>query len=74
MRKGPIGLFDVYVDEAIIYSNRREGGRLPDKDEIVRRIRDYVSRAAAPPGKAGKKGKSQTDQAQAASGGSCGCG
>ena len=34
-------MFDVYVDESVIYSNRREGGRLPKNDEIIQRIRDY---------------------------------
>jgi predicted Rdx family selenoprotein len=64
----------VYVDEAIIYSNRREGGRLPEDDDIVRRIRDYLSRSARPPGEAGGKGRGKAGEAQAASADQCGCG
>jgi hypothetical protein len=39
VKKGPVGIFDVYVDEWVVYSNRREGGRLPKNEEVIRRIR-----------------------------------
>ena len=45
LKKGPVGLFDVYVDEGIIYSNRREGGRRPANEEVVQRIREYLGRS-----------------------------
>jgi predicted Rdx family selenoprotein len=48
VKKGPVGIFDVYVDESVIYSNRKEGGRLPKNDEIVQRIRDYQARLDVP--------------------------
>jgi hypothetical protein len=48
VKKGPVGIFDVYVDEWVVYSNRREGGRLPKNDEVIQRIRDYQGRLALP--------------------------
>jgi len=70
VRKGPIGLFDVYADESVIYSNRREGGRLPKNQEVLQRIRDFLSLPAQPKkGEAARKG-----QAKAAPGSQCGCG
>jgi len=44
VKKGPLGIFDVYVEEGIIYSNRRAGGRLPGSDEIIQRLREYQER------------------------------
>jgi len=44
LKKGPVGLFDVYVDDGVIYSNRREGGRLPQNEEIIEKIRKYQAR------------------------------
>lgn len=41
-------MFDVYVDEWVVYSNRREGGRLPQNNEVIQRIRDYQGRPALP--------------------------
>lgn len=69
MRKGPIGLFDVYLDESVVYSNRREGGRLPESDEVIQRIRDFLSHPAEPARKPGGE-----SQAGAAPGSQCGCG
>ena len=74
LRKGPVGLFDVYVDEAIIFTNRRQSGRLPPDDEIVRRVREHLARSARPPGGGGQKDAGKADETRAASGGSCGCG
>ena len=53
-------MFDVYVDEWVVYSNRREGGRLPESKEVIQRIRDYRGRVS--PGRATRSGigKSQT--------------
>jgi hypothetical protein len=51
LKKGPRGLFDVYVDEGIIYSNRSEGGRLPGNDEIIEKLRKYQR---SPKGSAGR--------------------
>jgi predicted Rdx family selenoprotein len=48
VKKGPVGIFDVYVDEWVVYSNRREGGRLPKNEEVIQRIRDYQGRLAVP--------------------------
>jgi|GEM_PF-1804719 len=39
VKKGPRGLFDVYADGGIIYSNRTEGGRLPRNEEIIEKLR-----------------------------------
>lgn len=69
IRKGPVGLFDVYVDESVIYSNRTEGGRLPEKDEIVQRIRDFLSLHAKP-----ERGQPKAPKPKGASEGQCGCG
>ena len=44
LKKGPMGLFDVYVDEGIIYSNRIEGGRLPKNEEVIEKLRKYQER------------------------------
>ena len=41
LKKGPMGLFDVHVDEGIIYSNRSEGGRLPKNEEVIEKLRKY---------------------------------
>lgn len=43
-----MGLFDVYVPEGIIYSNRNEGGRLPKNEEIIEKIREYLERPDGP--------------------------
>jgi predicted Rdx family selenoprotein len=65
-----MGLFDVYADEFVIYSNRREGGRLPKSEEILQRIRDFLSLPAQPKkAKAARKGPTA-----AAPGSQCGCG
>jgi hypothetical protein len=48
LKKGPVGLFDVYVDNGVIYSNRREGGRLPGNEEIIEKIRKYQARPGRP--------------------------
>ncbi len=74
VKKGPVGLFDVYVDEAVVYTNRLEGGRLPQDNEVVRRIRKHLAGSAQPPGGTGKKGSGKAGESQAPSGGSCGCG
>ena len=70
MKKGPVGLFDIYVDESVIYSNRKEGGRLPKNDEIVQRIRDYQARPA--PQTKGRRNPGKEAPAQGS--GQCGCG
>lgn len=70
MRKGPIGLFDVYLDESVIYSNRREGGRLPKNEEVLARIRDFLSQPAQPK----KRRITGKDPAAAAPESQCGCG
>jgi len=57
VKKGPVGIFDVYVDEWVVYSNRREGGRLPKNEEVVQRIRDYQGRLAVP-----RKGRSSSSK------------
>ena len=77
MKKGPIGMFDVYVDESVIYSNRWEGGRLPQKDEIIAKIRDYQTRSFLPKKGAQSRTKNATAEGgtpQATSGSQCGCG
>jgi hypothetical protein len=48
LKKGPVGLFDVYVDDGVVYSNRREGGRLPRNEEIIEKLRKYQARPARP--------------------------
>ena len=48
LKKGPVGLFDVYVDDGVVYSNRREGGRLPRNEEIIEKIRKYQARPDRP--------------------------
>jgi predicted Rdx family selenoprotein len=48
LKKGPRGLFDVYADEGIIYSNRTEGGRLPRNEEVIEKLRKYQERARQP--------------------------
>ena len=77
MKKGPVGIFDVYVDEWVVYSNRREGGRLPQNDEVIRRIRDYQGRLALPT-KArpnpNKEAPAEVDQSQTVAGCGPGCG
>ncbi len=63
-------MFDVYLDESVIYSNRREGGRLPKNEEVLERIRDFLSLPAQPKkGSAARKGP-----ATAAPESQCGCG
>ena len=69
MKKGPVGMFDVYVDEWVVYSNRREGGRLPENEEVVRRIRDYQGRSSP-----GKSTRSRADKAQPVAECGPGCG
>ena len=65
-----MGLFDVYADEFVIYSNRREGGRLPKNQEVLQRIRDFLSLPIQT-----KKGETpRKGQSKGASGGECGCG
>lgn len=59
LKKGPVGMFDVYADEWVIYSNRREGGRLPQNAEVIQRIRDYQGRAAPSKGSRGQVSQSQ---------------
>ena len=77
MKKGPVGIFDVYVDEWVVYSNRREGGRLPKNEEVIRRIRDYQGRLALPT-KArpnpNKEAPAEVDQSQAVAECGPGCG
>ena len=69
MKKGPVGMFDVYVDEWVVYSNRREGGRLPKNEEVVQRIRDYQGRSSRIRGT-----RAQVDESQTASDCGPGCG
>ena len=77
MKKGPVGIFDVYVDEWVVYSNRREGGRLPKNEEVIRRIRDYQTEPTLPTQgeqSTNKKAPREVKKPQATSGGQCGCG
>jgi predicted Rdx family selenoprotein len=70
-------MFDIYVDESVIYSNRREGGRLPKTDEIIQRIRDYQAKPARPARGAQsgtKKAPAGGGESRAAAGGDCACG
>jgi predicted Rdx family selenoprotein len=68
-------LFDVYVDESVIYSNRREGGRLPKNEDVLQRMRDFLSDPAQPEkGKAARKGQAKAGKPEGTSGGQCGCG
>ena len=69
VKKGPVGMFDVYVDEWVVYSNRREGGRLPKNEEVVQRIRDYQGRSSRIRGT-----RAQVDESQTASDCGPGCG
>jgi predicted Rdx family selenoprotein len=48
LKKGPTGLFDVYVADGMIYSNRSAGGRLPENEEIIEKIRKYLERPDRP--------------------------
>jgi predicted Rdx family selenoprotein len=77
VKKGPVGIFDVYVDESVIYSNRKEGGRLPKNDEVIQRIRDYQGRSALPTKgdqSTDKKAQREVKKPQATTGSQCGCG
>ena len=77
MKKGPVGIFDVYVDEWVVYSNRREGGRLPKNEEVIRRIRDYQGRLAVPrKGRmsSSKEAPAEVDQSQTVAECGPGCG
>jgi predicted Rdx family selenoprotein len=69
VKKGPVGMFDVYVDEWVVYSNRREGGRLPKNEEVVQRIRDYQGRSSPSRGT-----RPQVDESQTAPDCGPGCG
>ena len=69
MKKGPVGMFDVYVDEWVVYSNRREGGRLPENEEVVQRIRDYQGRSSP-----GKETRLRADKSQSVAECGPGCG
>ena len=48
LKKGPTGLFEVYVADGMIYSNRSAGGRLPENEEIIEKIREYLERPDRP--------------------------
>jgi predicted Rdx family selenoprotein len=48
LNKGSIGMFDVYVNDRVIYSNRREGGRLPRNEEVLEKIHKYLKRPVRP--------------------------
>jgi predicted Rdx family selenoprotein len=63
LKRGPIGVFDVYADEWVIYSNRKEGGRLPKNAEVIQRIRDIQGRAS--PGKATRAEVEKSQEAPA---------
>jgi hypothetical protein len=41
LKKGPRGLFEVYVPDGVMYSNRSEGGRLPRNEEIIEKLRTH---------------------------------
>ena len=69
MKNGPVGMFDVYVDEWVVYSNRREGGRLPKNEEVVQRIRDYRGRSSS-----SRVTQAQVDESQTAPDCGPGCG
>jgi predicted Rdx family selenoprotein len=69
LKKGPIGVFDVYADEWVIYSNRKEGGRLPKNAEVIQRIRDIQGRASP-----GKVTRAEVDKSQEAPACGPGCG
>lgn len=71
IRKGPIGLFDVYVDGWTVYSNRAQGGRLPQAAEIIAGIRDYQRRLTLP-GEGTSLDKKASD-GEANSGTQCSC-
>jgi predicted Rdx family selenoprotein len=57
VKRGPVGIFDVYADEWVVYSNRREGGRLPQNEQVIQRIRDYQARLVVP-----SKGRSNSNR------------
>jgi predicted Rdx family selenoprotein len=59
----------VYLDEAVIYSNRREGGRLPKSEVVLQRIHDLLSLPVQP-----KKRGTGKSPAAAAPESDCGCG
>jgi predicted Rdx family selenoprotein len=69
VKKGPVGIFDVYVDEWVVYSNRREGGRLPESEEVIQRIGDYQGRSSP-----GKATRARADKSQPVSECGPGCG
>jgi predicted Rdx family selenoprotein len=48
LKKGPTGLFEVYVADGMIYSNRSAGGRLPENEEMIEKIRKYLERPDRP--------------------------
>ena len=77
LKKGPVGIFDVYIDEWVVYSNRRECGRLPKNDEIISKIKDYQTRPTLPTKGVPSNTKNATAEGgkpEATSGSQCGCG
>jgi len=38
---GHEGIFEVAINDHVIYSNFKEEGRLPEPEEIIERIREY---------------------------------
>lgn len=65
MKKGARGLFEVYVDAGILYSNRIEGGRLPKNEEVIERLRKYQE---------SRQGGAATGAGAGSSGAATGCG
>ncbi len=59
LKNGPRGLFEVYVPDGVLYSNRSEGGRLPRNEEIIEKLRRHQERrqgSAATGAEAGSTG------------------
>jgi len=41
LKEGHGGIFEVTIDDQVIYTNRGQCGRLPDNEEVFQRIGEY---------------------------------
>ncbi len=41
LKEGHGGIFEVAFDNEVVYSNQSQCGRLPEKEEIFQKIRDF---------------------------------
>ena len=72
LKEGHGGIFEVAIDDQVIYTNLKECGRLPEHEEIFQKIREYQGRPQKQPPSA-YRGEQDAQAQRGEAGTSCSC-